>query len=433
MNYDIQIKSDFMTGAYLVTRILEKDLDKNALHTIQTDCPDFILPFHYKNTNGQIELTYKIGARSKLQYFSGECSPKEYTQLWQSLLKPLLECGDWFMNPCSFVLDTDYLYYDKTKKTVSYLYIPSLGGCSGYDAFNAMAFEISKMMTVSDASLENKVLRSILENFNPIDFLKMLKDHVSESAEASEIAAVEAICERQSIREEENESDNSDSKEEADSSLLSEPDAPEDIVIDIQSNMRAEQRRKERESGGYRMFSGKSKRKSSPRQTMPKAAVTQPEKAPRSIPQKADSVPKITAPLPNNVTPMMPMAEIIDITQNTSIMLGGPGLRYVGRAHLPQAIQIMIAEGEIFTIGRFDATIGKKQSSFEFDKKTRAVSRRHAVIERDVEGYKIIDLSSSAGTYVNDKKLPPNTPFGLETGCRVSFGNSGADYVWEVS
>ena len=46
----------------------------------------------------------------------------------------------------------------------------------------------------------------------------------------------------------------------------------------------------------------------------------------------------------------------------------------------------------MFTIGRFDANIGKKQSSFEFDKKTRAVSRRHAVIERDTDGYKIIDL-----------------------------------------
>ena len=125
--------------------------------------------------------------------------------------------------------------------------------------------------------------------------------------------------------------------------------------------------------------------------------------------------------------------EIVDITQSTSILSNSPGLRYIGHANLPPSIHVQIAEGEIFTIGRFDATVGKRQSSFEFDKKTKAVSRRHAAIERDIEGFKIVDLSSSAGTYVNDRKLPPNTPYGLETGSRISFGNSGADYVWEIS
>ena len=125
--------------------------------------------------------------------------------------------------------------------------------------------------------------------------------------------------------------------------------------------------------------------------------------------------------------------EMIEITQNTSVTLDGTGFRFVGNSLLPQFIKIIIAEGEIFTIGRYDASAGKQKSSFEFDKKTKAVSRRHAVIERQTDGYKIIDLSSSAGTFVNDRKIPPNTPFGLEAGLRVSFGNCGANYVWEVS
>ena len=427
MKYEIESKSDFLTGSYLVVKIPENELDQNALHTIQKECPDFILPFHYKCTNGYMEITYKIGSKSKLQYFSGDFTPKEYSNLWQSLLTPLFECTDWFMDPCSFVLCTDYLYYDKNMKTVSYVYIPSICGCSEVDAFNEMAVKVSKMMKVSDAVLENKVLRSIIENFNPIDFLKMVKDHVSECVELPETPDAAGSHDEQHDQKEHAESDEIYSGSEKDRPLRPMSDPLEDIQIDLKPHIENEQNNKDREPGGYKIFSSRSKRKKS----------IQPEKVIQIHDTALEKgIPRIEVKQGSKSNPVQSVkkqAEIIDITQSTIIMPDGPGLRYVGRAHMPQAIQIVIAEGEIFTIGRFDSTIGKKQSSFEFDKKTKAVSRRHAVIERDGEGYKIIDLSSSAGTYVNDKKLPPNTPYGLETGCRVSFGNSGADYVWEVS
>jgi len=431
MSCEIQYKNDFLTGSFLITEIPENELDQNALHTIQADYPDFILPFSYKSMDGKVEFVYKVGTLSKLQYFSGELNIKEYVALWQSLLEPLLECGDWFMNPCSFVLNTDYIYYDKNKKVARYVYIPSTCGCSGYDAFHDMAVELSKMMTVSDSTLENKVLRTIIKGFSPIEFLNMLKEYLSECASSPEIESDYA-----QLQEELNEPDIDE---------LSPPtqDSGEDISIDINpdvKDVKTELNKKDRESGGYKMFSGRSKRKKVPQRNIV-------EKTP---PQQESSVPKQKAttilleksesqvdlyPIHKNLTEpiVKKYVEIIDITQSTSIMLGGTGLRYVGRASLPPTIKIPIAEGEMFTIGRFDSTIGKKQSCFEFDKKTKAVSRRHAVIERDANGYKIVDLSSSAGTFVNDRKLPPNTPYSLETGCRISFGNSGADYVWEVS
>ena len=429
MKYDIQSKSDFITGSYLVTRIPENELDKRALQTIQADCPDFILPFHYKSTNGQIEFVHKIGAHSKLQYFSGELAPREYVKMWQSLFKPLLECADWFMDPCSFVLCTDYLYYDKNKKSVSYVYIPSISGCSGYEAFHEMAVEVSKMMTVSDSALENKVLRSIIKNFNPIEFLEMLKEHVSEYAEHPDSVSE---CMPQPVPDINAESVERRPDPEENGSSASAQDAGEDIFIEFKSDIKPEHCKKERDSGGYKVFSGKSKRK-----RVQHRSATEPEDKKPRVELAPEKIIPIIMPEPEAAHQAVPIvkkqAEIIDITQSTSIITGGPGLRYIGRAHLPPSIQIMIAEGEIFTIGRFDSTIGKQQSSFEFDKKTKAVSRRHAVIERDVEGYRIVDLSSSAGTFVNDRKLPPNTPHELETGYRVSFGNSGADYVWEVS
>jgi pSer/pThr/pTyr-binding forkhead associated (FHA) protein len=108
-----------------------------------------------------------------------------------------------------------------------------------------------------------------------------------------------------------------------------------------------------------------------------------------------------------------------------------PKLRYIGISDHPRLIEVSVTSGSIFTIGRFDISVGIKQSNFEFDKKTKAVSRRHSAIERNADGYSIVDLESAGGTFLNGQKLPPNAPFKLERGARVSFGNLGADYVWE--
>ena len=108
-----------------------------------------------------------------------------------------------------------------------------------------------------------------------------------------------------------------------------------------------------------------------------------------------------------------------------------PKLRYIGSGKHPRIIEINVAEGEMFSIGRFDRSVGIKQSNFEFDKKTKAVSRHHAAVERNAAGFYIVDLNSLAGTFLNGERLPPNTPFKIENGSRLSFGNAGADYIWE--
>ena len=84
-----------------------------------------------------------------------------------------------------------------------------------------------------------------------------------------------------------------------------------------------------------------------------------------------------------------------------------------------------------FTVGRFDVSVGVQQSSFEFTKETKNISRRHAVFERTEDGYTVMDLESKAGTWVNGIKLPPNTPQQLNQGDQVSFGNAGANYIYE--
>ena len=103
-------------------------------------------------------------------------------------------------------------------------------------------------------------------------------------------------------------------------------------------------------------------------------------------------------------------------------------LRLVGLVGLPKTIPL-IFQGRPFILGRFDVSVGIKQYDFEFDKSTKAVSRRHAAIEHGPCGYSITDLGSKAGTFVNGEKI--SEPCLLKNGDRVSFGNSGADYIFE--
>ena len=99
MIYDIQSKSDILTGTSLIIKIPEEDLDRKALYTILEDKPDFILPFRHRAVDGQIEFVYRVWAQSKLQYLAGDRNPQEYVGLWSGLLCPLFDCSDWFMRP----------------------------------------------------------------------------------------------------------------------------------------------------------------------------------------------------------------------------------------------------------------------------------------------------------------------------------------------
>lgn len=47
------------------------------------------------------------------------------------------------------------------------------------------------------------------------------------------------------------------------------------------------------------------------------------------------------------------------------------------------------------------------------------LSRRHAMIRRAGSGYEIIDLSSTNGTWLNDKRLTPYAPYPLPSGSRL--------------
>ena len=435
MRYEIRSKSDLLTGTTLIIKIPEAEVDKKALCTIQANKPEFILPFRSRSIDGKMEFVYQIGLHSRLQYLGGGRQPKEYAKLWSGVLGPLLDCGDWFMKPYSFVLSVGFLYIDKGNRSVSYVYVPSIRDCSDYSDLKEMAAEVSKLVTVSDMNLENMVLRAIMKNFDPQGFLHMLTPYIAEThpATADQLAQEpqQTISGARSsngsvqlpIWQEDNPaSDKRDLRERA-------KGLTDEIIIEIPSVGAHKKRNKKsansKGAGGdtekppkrSKDFLGLFGKRKDTHEIIPEA------------PQPARQ-PDLFSTQPA-VPPKAPENEYSDVTQSIPIVSGGVRLRYIGQALMPLFIDIRISEGEVFSVGRFDSSVGRRQSCFEFDKKTKAVSRRHAAIERDAGGYHIVDLASSAGTFVGGQKLPPNTPCKLEDGCRVSFGNSGADYIWE--
>ena len=182
MRYEIENRSDFGTGAQLITKIPEIDLDKKALHTIQTDRPDFIFPFHYRNIDGEVEFVYEPGILKKIPYNPSAISVPEYCKLWYSLLDPLLSCADWFMKPYSFVLDPNYIFFDDASSSIRYAYIPSVHDCSDYNTLKEAAVSLSKHVSIEDVNLENRVLRSIMKDFSPAELLQTLKQYEAENA-----------------------------------------------------------------------------------------------------------------------------------------------------------------------------------------------------------------------------------------------------------
>jgi len=423
VNCKIERKNDFASGAYLIAKILQNKVDKNALYTISAEAPSFILPFTYKNIDGETEIIYDVGNLSKLTYFQGELDKDEYAGLWVSLLEPLLACGDWFLSPDSFVLNIDYLYYDKRKKSAVYVYVPSVDYNSDKNAFNDMVAALSKIITVSDTALENKMLRSIVENSSPREFLEMLKDHTSQETKPpvnERIVRSDAQIPRSAgtVRGGEKPC------VPAQADLPSTDDLP---IFGVAKNEQITAKREKKEPGRFKLFGTKSKKKKEPKPTINSESESEINDDFIGHDQRLSERTENIAPQPQIQT------AVTEITDSIPIVSQKVSLKCVGKAELPQLIDVALSEGDIFSIGRYDASVGKPQSSFEFDKKTKAVSRRHAVIEREGEAYMIIDLASRAGTFVDGKKLPPNTPYQLSAGTRVSFGNFGADYIWEIS
>ena len=177
MKYDITCRTDFLTGSFVYATVPEFEIDEEALRKLQIYTPDFLVPFNFIRKDSLLKLTYKVGSLFKLCHFCDTVSFRDYISMWRSFLNPLLNCRLYGLSATSFLLSLDKLYYDKINHSFRFIYIPSVNGCSGYAAFQEVAIDIATFITTSDNKLTEKVLRCIVDDFNPNAFLDMLIDY----------------------------------------------------------------------------------------------------------------------------------------------------------------------------------------------------------------------------------------------------------------
>lgn len=379
--YLIETIIDSCMNTILRVCVPKEELDEKALQVMTEKSPPFLLPFRYEVTDTQVEFRYRVDSKSKLMHLSAQRSSEEYIRLWTNLLQPLIDYEQWSLNLYSFVLDLEYVYCSKTKDLeISYLYVPSIKNCSDHLQFKEMVTEIVQRNHVKDIAMENDVMRT-LRNFNPREFLAVLDAHRAKQME---------------------------------------PETDFSMVIGTIPNVQEPEETKEDKKGFFGFIKGMTgKKKEETSKDIMGGAVKENAWASSSYREFEQSS--------ENNDDMNYETTELDIDES-----GVPKLRYVGYGAHPRVILIEMNSNLVFTIGRFDVSVGHQQSDFEFDKKTKAVSRKHAAIELRSDGYYIVDLASAAGTYVNGRKLTANMSEKLTEGCRVSFGHAGADYIWEV-
>ena len=69
----------------------------------------------------------------------------------------------------------------------------------------------------------------------------------------------------------------------------------------------------------------------------------------------------------------------------------------------------------------------------EFDGYQSGISREHAMIRRMGNGYEIVDLASTNGSWLNEERLIPNKPVPLVSGSQLRFGHLRLLFVYHCS
>ncbi len=78
----------------------------------------------------------------------------------------------------------------------------------------------------------------------------------------------------------------------------------------------------------------------------------------------------------------------------------------------------------IFIIGRLvDPKQEKVVDLTRYNAFILGVSRRHLMVRRTGDGYEVMDLDSTNGTWVNGQRLEPQLPFAVISGQQIRLGN----------
>ena len=429
------------------------DLDDIALKVIRRDCPDFLLPVRAMEIDGELELRYELQEGIRLAYLPKGMKRKDFTERLVHMLKPFKDCSDWFLDYHNFVLDENYILVSKDGQQVKYVYVPAGEYARSDEEIKEFFINmILKMDIQDDMGYMVNLLRiiknpdanllSLLEYFQKEMGVQTPKPAQEERPAAPAPAPAFASAPAPSPAP-------APAPAFAPSPAPASPAAPvqepfhaaaepfgasheeKDLLgslfgdledSDSENGKKKKKEKKEKppkdksaKGGGlFGLLKGKPKEE--------KAAAPAADAAP------AQAFAAAAAPVYQNFDPLPIPQDMSDPGDETAILAeeefhGNSELRLrlencMG-CQCPGYIEIPLPSG-FATVGRANKN-GEAQSDYNFDASVSFVSRRHFRVEKEQDHWKIVDLESSNGTYLNGERMVPNMPYPLQVGNRITI------------
>lgn len=138
---------------FLKVRCMEYEKpDEIAIHVIQNDAPQFLLPMSTIEVNNRLEFRYILGNQIALEYMNFVFTRNQFLKMYQSLIRPFIEGSDWMLDYHCFCVDPGHVFMDKNDYTVSYLYLPLNGFANTDEEILNFLRGVLNKVTITDNS-----------------------------------------------------------------------------------------------------------------------------------------------------------------------------------------------------------------------------------------------------------------------------------------
>lgn len=141
------IEANYLT----ITFDAEPEFDEISIKALNTETPDFLLPFTMTSSNGVISFRYKLKNFIALEYAADYSSQKkDFIKLFKGLITPMLEGKDWFLDYHYLCIDPRYVYVDRESGKAYFIYVPEKSYANTDDEIFAFLKNVFDKTTIVD-------------------------------------------------------------------------------------------------------------------------------------------------------------------------------------------------------------------------------------------------------------------------------------------
>ena len=435
---------------YVVFHMGEDDqTDEIAIKILKQDCPDFLLPFKTISIDGNMEFRYELVDGVRMSYQPNKMSRREFVQQMVSMLLPFENCGDWMLDYHYFCLNPQYIFINGKEQAVHYIYLPVRSQVISDKTIKDFFIRFVLGVDVqNDKGLILQTLRLFQdEHSNLSTILDFFQNEIGRETPIIHPANEPPTLSRREItQEDKKESDKNHLTDRAVPSVKSDGRTDKNIISSNQfgksnlendlmkkvygeaadeskANKKGKRKEvnsaaKEKKKGILQGFIKKREKKADGKEVNIKSEIGQPQD---------DSDKNSSGIFVQNPEPLVDTTEensgavLLDNTEMAGDEYEEENLSVIRlklenrRGYtVPENIELDLKKGYI-TVGRYDKS-GYPCADFNFDRSLTFISRNHFRIERQMDGYKIIDLDSKNGTLLNGVNLVKNMPYELNSG-----------------